>query len=116
MANINRKVIIMTKLEYLKLQYLKAKNDRNLHFFDEMRAHERVKGCEEEMERIKKEIRETEIIKETEQIKNKLNECIDFIKHYCDGKACISCILYDEKGNTMCKLQNANPTRWQKIK
>jgi len=107
----------MTKVEYLRVKYLKIKNDRDMQLFAEKCAHNRVLECEAEMEKIEKEIKEVETLKETEQIKNKLNECIDFIKHYCDGKSCFKCMLYDEKErNTLCKLQNANPTQWQKIK
>lgn len=87
MANINRKVIIMTKLEQLKFDYLAAKGEKEAYQSDEKCARKKVLEWDKRMKEIEKEIKQAE---ESESDK-KLKESILFIKDYCRKAKCDEC-------------------------
>jgi SMC interacting uncharacterized protein involved in chromosome segregation len=75
----------MNNLETLKATYSKTLQRLGKYQSAENHAHNKVKEYTEKLERILKEI------KEIEENKYKLNECIDFIKHYCREAKCDDC-------------------------
>lgn len=77
----------MKDTEQLELEYLRIKNDRDLHLFDEKLAHKNVIECEEKMRLLERDIKAFE----EDNLKNKLNDCVDFIKQYCTKAKCDDC-------------------------
>ena len=100
----------MKDTEQLELEYLRIKNERNLHLIDEKRAHKAVIACQEKMKQLKRDIEEFE----KDNLNEKLLDCVDFISRYCRGQeTCYHCLFYDENGSTRCALRNAmNPAIW----
>ena len=103
----------MTKLEQLKATYSKTLQRLGKYQSVENHAHDKVKEYTKKLEQILKEI------KEIEEEKSKLNECIDFIKNYCEGINYCSekCKFYtkvDEFNKTNCLLRNNFPEYWGK--
>lgn len=100
----------MKDTEQLELEYLRIKNERNLHLIDEKRAHKAVIECQEKMKQLKRDIEGFE----KDNLNEKLLDCVDFISTYCEEQeTCLHCMFFDEYGNTFCKLKNApSPASW----
>lgn len=75
----------MNNLEILKATYSKTLQRLGKYQSVENHAHNKVKEYTNKLEQILKEI------KEIEEEKYKLNECIDFIKNYCTKAKCDDC-------------------------
>lgn len=75
----------MNNLEILKATYSKTLQRLGQYQSVESHAHNKVKEYTNKLEQILKEI------KEIEEEKYKLNECIDFIKNYCTKAKCDDC-------------------------
>lgn len=77
----------MKDTEQLELEYLRIKNERNLHLIDEKRAHKAVIECQKKMKQLKRDIEGFE----KDNLNEKLFECVDFIKQYCKKAKCDEC-------------------------
>ena len=104
----------MKDTEQLEFEYFRLEQERDLHLFDEKCAHKKVLECEKKMQLLERDIKG---FKE-DNFKDKLNNCIDFIKHYCKGINCCceECKFYreiDEFNKTNCLLRNNFPEYWE---
>lgn len=100
----------MTKLEQLKSEYSRIKNDLNFIKITKEKLTKDAEDCEKKMKIIEEKIKEIEGNK-------KLFECVDYIKNYCKGKnyCCEDCKFYkeaDESNKTNCLLRNNFPEHW----
>lgn len=108
----------MNNLEILKATYSKTLQRLGKYQSVENHAHDKVIEYTKKLEQILKEIKE---IEEEKYNISKLNECIDFIKNYCEGINYCSeeCKFYcriDEFNKTECLLRNNFPVDWGQIK
>ena len=104
----------MTKLEQLKLDYTRLKNDLEFYQNHERETHKYAEDCEKKMKIIEEKIKEIEDDK-------RLFECVDYIMKYCRRKnyCCDECKFYTEIGEfnkTNCMLRNNFPEYWTNLK
>ena len=103
----------MKDTEQLEIEYLRIKNERNLHLIDEKRAHKNVMECQKKMQQLKRDIEGFE----KENLNEKLLESALFIKQYCEETSCYNCMFYKSSGMyEECSLSDKSPSCWKKIK
>jgi hypothetical protein len=103
----------MKDTEQLELEYLRLANERDLHKFDEKRAHKNVMECQKKMQQLKRDIEGFE----KENLNEKLLESALFIKQYCEETSCYDCMFYTSSGMyEECRLSGKSPSHWKKIK
>lgn len=102
----------MKDTEQLELEYLRIKNERDLHLIDAKRAHKAMIECQEKMKQLKRDIEGFE----KENLNEKLLESALFIKEYCQETSCYSCMFYTSSGMyEECRLSGKSPNSWKKI-
>lgn len=96
--------------EQLHLEYLRIKDERDLHLNDEKNALKKALECEKKVKILKKDIEE---IKE-DNSNEKLLESALFIKQYCERTICNNCMFYTSTGMYEgCRFSEECPANWQ---